>query len=204
MAGNVFDISRHGFPRSIPIVADSNVVIARLLASDPFYESQNRRNAKHAAVFFDALQESGQQILLTPTGYSEVIHAAIKSIYQRARSTRRAELAERYGRGGSFTWLDLYKIAPAVLQEQSDLFDEWRQRLVATNIVLLDPTDLGPIPSGQRYDRELLDLVVRYGLDTSDATILMEATRVGVHSIVSLDRDMQRAVADFDVYTWLS
>lgn len=79
-----------------------------------------------------------------------------------------------------------------------------RQRLLAANIAFADPSDLDPISSGQRYDRELLDLVVRYGLDTSDATILMEAMRIGVQSIVSFDRDMQRALTDFDIYTWLS
>ncbi|MBA2277795.1 MAG: hypothetical protein H0W06_08525 [Chloroflexia bacterium] len=201
MTGRVVDLITPNILLPSPFVVDSNVVIARMLAS---HQSQLPHNIARAAAFFDSLQTTGQQALLTPTAYSEVIHAAIKAIYQRARASHRSELTAHYGRHGGFSWLDLHKLDPTILQAQADVLEEWRRQLVAANIALVDRSDLGPIPSGQRYDRELLDLVVRYGLDTSDATILMEATRIGVHSLVSFDRDMRRAVANFDIYTWLS
>jgi predicted nucleic acid-binding protein len=201
MTGRLVDLSEPGATLPDLIILDSNV-IATLL--EPTYQAQPRRELFHAAALMQALQRSGRQAILTPTAYGEVIHAAIKVMYVRVRVPQRAALAAHYGRPIGFSWLNLYKIDPTILQAQADVLEEWRERLLARNIVLLDPSELGPIPSGQRYDRELLDLVVRYGLDTSDATILLEAMRIGVHSLVSFDRDMQRAVADFDVYTWLS
>lgn len=70
-------------------------------------------------------------------------------------------------------------------------------------MLFLAPDELGPIASGRSYDEELVHLVGTYGLDSSDALILMEAQRFGVTDIVSLDGDLQRARADFNVYTWL-
>ncbi len=45
-------------------------------------------------------------------------------------------------------------------------------------------------------------MIGRYGLDTSDCLILMEAARLGVRSVVTMDRDLLRAQSDFDIYTW--
>lgn len=201
MTGRLVDLSEPGEPFPDTIVLDSNVVVTWM---EQFHSRRQRRELFQAIAFFRRMRQAGRQAILTPTAYGEVIHAAIKVMYVRERVSQRAALTAHYGRLGGFSWLNLYKIDPTILQAQADVLEEWRERLLAGSIVLLDPSDLGPIPSGQRYDRELLDLVVRYGLDTSDATILLEAMRIGVHSLVSFDRDMQRAVADFDIYTWLS
>ena len=201
MAGRLFDLSStdNAIPQSA--ILDSNVVIAWQAAS--FHDDQSP-DALRATAFMRALATSEQQAVLTPTAYSETVHATIKAIYQRSRSDHRSALTARYGRPGGFSWRDLYKLSPTILQLQAPALAELRQRLLAVNIALLDHSDLGHPRGERRYDRELLDLVVRYGLDNSDATILMEAMRIGVDSIVSLDRDMQRAAADFDVYTCLS
>ena len=42
-----------------------------------------------------------------------------------------------------------------------------------------------------------------YGIDTNEALILMEASRLGVRSIVTMDGELLRARADFDILTWL-
>jgi hypothetical protein len=83
------------------------------------------------------------------------------------------------------------------------VLEQLRQRLASHNVVIAGPDRLGPIPSGLAYDQELVRLVGRYGLDTSGAAILLEAQRLGISALVTLDPDMQRAQADFDVYTWL-
>lgn len=57
-------------------------------------------------------------------------------------------------------------------------------------------------PPGRHYAEELIDRMTDYGLDSSDTLMLMEARRLGIDGIVSMDTDMQRALADFDVYTW--
>ncbi|MGH2560512.1 MAG: type II toxin-antitoxin system VapC family toxin [Thermomicrobiales bacterium] len=200
MPGSVVDLTRPGVPLPDPIIVDSNVVVTYLEGS---YSGQIRTERAQAHAFFQTLRTTGQQAILTPTAYSEVIHADIKLAYQRARAAHRTSLITHYGRSGGFTWVDLYKLDPTILHQRANDLERLRQRLIASNLVLLSPDDLGPIPTGRRYDAELLDLVCRYGLDTSDATILMEAMRVGVFEIVSFDRDMRRAQADFDVYTWL-
>lgn len=200
MPGKIVDL---GEPMVTPpnlVAVDANVVVTRLVDA---YPTPADRDARRAAGSFRQLEATGHQGILTPTAYSEVIHAAVKVTYQRERATHRAALAAHYNRSGGFSWVDLYKLDPTILYDLGPLLEQLRQRLIAANLVLLDPQELGPIPSGRRYDQELLALVGRYGLDTSDATILMEASRVGIAAIVTMDRDLRRAVADFDVYTWL-
>ena len=75
--------------------------------------------------------------------------------------------------------------------------------LIANGLLFLAPDDLGPITSGRSYDEELVHLVGTYGLDSGDALLLMEARRSGVTDVISLDADLQRARADFNIYTWL-
>lgn len=78
-----------------------------------------------------------------------------------------------------------------------------RERLLAEDVVILDPSNLTSPVAESHYALALPETVARYGLDSSDATILIEAARLGILSIVSFDRDMRRAAIDFDVYTWL-
>lgn len=77
-----------------------------------------------------------------------------------------------------------------------------RQTLSTNGLLFIAPDDLGPISSGRAYDEELIHLVGTYGLDSNDASILMEAQRYGVTDIITLDADLQRAQADFTIYTW--
>ncbi|MGH2535747.1 MAG: hypothetical protein ACRDJW_26140 [Thermomicrobiales bacterium] len=200
MPGQLDDLSRPGALLPDPIIVDSNVVVTYLAAAS---SGQNRTELVRAQALFHTIRNTRQQAILTPTAYSEVIHADIKLTYQRERAAHLSSLTAHYGRTGGFSWLDLYKLDPSILRRRAVDFERLRLRLIASNLVLLSPEDLGPIPSGRRYDEELLDLVCRYGLDMSDATIQMEAVRVGVFEIVSFDRDMRRALADFDVYAWL-
>lgn len=156
-----------------------------------------------AAALFRQLHSAGTRTLLTPTGYKEVLHSAIRTVYRESRGAYRSPLQSHYGREGGFSWLDLYKLSPAILQQQSALLHTLRTSLLLERVSVLDPGDLGTNPQSKLFEEELLDLVVRFGLDSSDAMILLEAARVDVPRIVSLDPDMTRAAAEFDVYTWL-
>ena len=78
-----------------------------------------------------------------------------------------------------------------------------RHFLSNNGLLFIAPDDLGPIASGRAYDEELIHLVGTYGLDSNDALILMEAQRSGVTDIITLDTDLQRAQADFTIYTGL-
>lgn len=90
-----------------------------------------------------------------------------------------------------------------ILQDFLPELEELRLLLSANGLLFIAPDQLGFIVTGRSYDEELVHLVGTYGLDSNDALILMEAQRYGVTDIVSLDADMQRAQADFNVYTWL-
>lgn len=201
MAGRIIDLVNPQAEIHGPVVLDSNVIIARWLAS---YESPHTHNVEHAQVLFRRLLSSRIESVLTPVGYSEVIHAAVRAIYREARLANQSMLSSHLGRTSGFTWRDLYKLDPTVLREQSQILIELRGRLIADHIVILDPSDLGTPPSVTgRVDQDLPDTVIRYGLDSSDAMMLLEARRAGIRSVVSLDRDMRRAAVDFDIYTWL-
>jgi hypothetical protein len=75
--------------------------------------------------------------------------------------------------------------------------------LIANRLLFVSPDELGPIGSGRRHDEELVRFVGAYGLDSSDAAILMEAQQLGLTDIISLDADMQRAQSDFTIHTWI-
>jgi predicted nucleic acid-binding protein len=100
-------------------------------------------------------------------------------------------------------WTDLYKQDPAILQVFLPDLERFRRLLIANGLYFVSPWDLGPVASGRRHDEELVHLVGTYGLDSNDAAILMEAQRLGWTDVVTLDADMQRAQADFNIYTWI-
>lgn len=200
MPGRIIDLAHSGEEIVGPVVLDSNIVIARWLA---LYEPAHSRNVDRAAALFRQLHSTGTRTLLTPTGYKEVLHSAIRTVYRESHGAYRSTLQSHYGREGGFSWLDLYKLSPAILQQQSALLHTLRTYLQLERVSVLDPGDLGTNPQSKLFEEELLDLVVRFGLDSSDAMILLEAARVDVPRIVSLDPDMTRAAAEFDVYTWL-
>jgi predicted nucleic acid-binding protein len=183
-----------------PIVVDANVVTARLLAS---YSGHHRLGPPRADRFFADLIANSAVGIVTPMVFNEIIHVALKIRYQGELSAYRTNLVARYGTRGRYTWLDLYKLDPTIIQRYAVGLEQLRQLLVANNLLVIGHDDLGAIPSGFPYDQELVRLVGRYGLDSSDAAILLEAQRAGIPNLVTLDRDMQRASVDFDVYTWL-
>jgi predicted nucleic acid-binding protein len=90
-----------------------------------------------------------------------------------------------------------------ILQTFLPDLEQLRWLLIASGLLFLAPDDLGPIVSGRSYHEELIHLVGTYGLDSNDALLLMEARRSGVTDVVTLDADLRRAQADFNIYTWL-
>lgn len=102
-----------------------------------------------------------------------------------------------------WSWRDLYKADAAILTAFRGQLDILYDLFTVNGARILAPDDLGPIPSGRAFADELIHLVGMYGLDSSDALILMEAQRFGVTDVVTLDADTQRAQADFTGSTWL-
>jgi predicted nucleic acid-binding protein len=199
MPGSVVDLSQPG--ASIPAVAivDTNVIVEYLLAT---FLDPTAIPAAHVTQFFNDLFAINGRGIVTPTAFTEFVHVLVRARYRHeyGRMTpvdRNIKYASPV-RG----WRDLYKQDPTILQSFLSDLERFRRLLIANRLLLVSPDKLGPIASGRRHDEELVHLVGAYGLDSSDAAILMEAQQLGVTDVVSLDADMQRARADFTIYTW--
>jgi predicted nucleic acid-binding protein len=201
MSGNLIDLSQPNVRVPDPVALDTNVVIAFF---QQFFPGQVPQHVMRARAFFQHLLNANQQALLTPTAYGELVHVAVRKRYERFLMGRHRALTLHHGVPIA-RWTDLYKVDATILQRYARSLTWLRQGLVANNVVIAGPEDLDfqAYPSALPYGEELIDRMVRYGLDASDTLITMEASRLGVDAIVTMDRDMERALVDFDVYTWL-
>jgi len=197
MSHKLIDMSTTPVRLLNPVVVDANVVVAQFLALGT---RGSPRSAARINRFFADLASAEYRAILTPTGYSEVLHAAIRVRYEQELRLNREQITARCGRRIT-SWNELYNRDPSIAREHEPVLDDLRHAFIGTNIAIATPTDLGPIPSGRPFDEELVRLIGRYGLDTNDALILMEASRLGISAIVTMDRDMHRALPDFDIYT---
>jgi predicted nucleic acid-binding protein len=140
---------------------------------------------------------------VTPTVFTEFVHVLVRTRYRQEYGRMTAlDRNTRYARPVR-GWADLYKQDPAMLHAFQPDLERFRRLLIANGLYFVSPWELGPLASGSRYDVELVDRVGAYGLDSNDIAILLEAEQVGVRDIVSLDADLQRAQADFTIYTWI-
>jgi predicted nucleic acid-binding protein len=201
MSGNLVDLSQPGVALPDAIAVDTNVVIAYL--RQPFPE-ELPQNVARATAFFGQIHENDLTCVLTPTVFSEVLHALVQKTYRRLTRGNRAALSASYGVQID-GWSDLLKVHPAPLQALEHDFTALRAGLIANGIAIIGQEDLDFVayPPSAHSSQELIDRMVRYGMDSSDAVITMEASRLGIDAIVSMDRDMQRALPDFNIYTWL-
>ncbi|MDQ3693000.1 MAG: PIN domain-containing protein [Chloroflexota bacterium] len=204
MPGSVTDLTVAGARFPDPIIVDTNLIVEFLVA--PLIEGRplprTTANARRADQFFSELHDGNGTGLVTPTVFNEVIHISIRFKYKQVWFELRTGSRATYRRPIR-DWTDLYKQDRTILQSFSADLQRLRQRFVANGLHFVAPDELDAIASGRTYDDELLHLVGTHGLDSNDALILMEAQRYGVTDIITLDSDMLRARADFNIYTWL-
>jgi predicted nucleic acid-binding protein len=204
MAGSVVDLSVVGPVFPDPIVVDTNLIVEYFIV--PFIPilpaSPIRVNAQRADLFFRTLIANNGTGIVTPVAFTEFVHAAVKFRYNQARL--QLGPAARGAPGRPITdWVALYKQDETILQTFLPDLDQLCRLLIANGLLFLSPEELGPIGSGRSFAEELVNLVGTYGLDSNDALLMMEARRYGVTDVISLDADLQRAQADFNIYTWL-
>lgn len=201
MSGSVVDLSRPFVSLPDPIAADANLIIARF---HEFFPGQDPSRGARVQDLFRHLLRTDQQAVLTPVVFSEIVHVAAKKTYEQLVRGDRAGLSRQFGVSVA-SWQDLYKLDPEPLRHLAPLLNQLRQVLTANNIVVVDPDDLRrpSSPGALHFGDELIDRMTRYGLDSSDAMITLEASRLGISAIATLDRDMRRAAPDFDIHTWL-
>jgi predicted nucleic acid-binding protein len=198
--GSVVDLGVPGVALPRLAVIDTNVIVARLLAS---YTGQDPQAPLRAARYFRSLIASDGIGIVTPTAFGEVIHVAIRVRYEQALNAQQPQLSVHYGHRSRYYWHQLYKIDPTILQRSAPVLEGLRRRFLANNLLILAHEDLAPIATKRSLDAEIIARVGRYWLDVADSTILLEAERAGVIDIVTLDPDLRRARTDFNIYTWL-
>lgn len=204
MPGSIVDLAQPGRQLPTVVVVDTSLLVERLLASyfDDLPPSPVVVNAERTRWFFQTLTGVGGVGLVTPTAFAEFVHAAIRSRYKAERQRLGPAIVQRFGRPAA-DWLALYKLDQAILHDFLPELQELSRRLIANGLLIVAPDDFRPLAAGRSHHEELVRIVARYGLDSGDASILLEAQRVGVTDIVTLDADLRRAQADFTIYTWL-
>jgi predicted nucleic-acid-binding protein len=205
MAGKVVDLSAPG--TSVPglIAVDANVVAGLFLVSffPISHSTRTQLDSVRALTFFQDLQASGGVGVVTPTVFVELVHVLIKGRYtHEIYVTSKLEMLHRYGREFR-KWELLHKADQSILQSFRSQLITLKTLLTVNGLMLLEPDLLDPIPSGRPFDEEIIETAARYGIDSSDARILMEAQCCGLSETATFDKDMQRAALDFNVYTWL-
>lgn len=205
MAGNVHDLSRAASPLPRRLAVDSSIVIDWLLTVTRFTSQPPPPTlAQHqASRFVDRIVAERATGLVTPMSLNEVFHFVLKSRYRAELPNYRPDLIARYPNVRRHSWEHLFKARSDLIRQFAPGLDRVRHLMLGNRLLVLQPDHLGDIPSGRALDDELVRTMERYGLDSNDAAILIEARRAGVSAIASSDPDLRRARLDFDVYTWL-
>jgi predicted nucleic acid-binding protein len=202
MGGNLIDLSEPGHQIPIDLAVDTSVVVALF---QTFFSRSLPRQTSQATDFFRWLGQIDHRVILPPTGYRELLHVAVRHHYEQELKTQRENFSVELGFRPS-SWKDLYKRRPSLLQRHAADLALIREGLIANNVIIAGPEDLNgsSVTSRQPFRELLVDIMVTYGLDSNDASILLEAQCLGLNAIVTMDQDLQRALPDFDIYTWLS
>ncbi|MFT4040391.1 MAG: PIN domain-containing protein [Thermomicrobiales bacterium] len=201
----VVDLSKFGTRLPSQVVLDSNVSIHVLDSAGLNVNSTVTPISADLLRIVRLIRELRQQrvtTVVTPTVVSEMLHVAARGRYQHlVRTMPPSEMQERYGQVIRH-WGQLYKRDGAILTELMTKLEALPRILYLSEVLFVEP--LTPtLGQDDGFMTELLRLSKRYGLDSNDARILLEAQSLDIPHIVTLDRDMQRAAQDFTVYTWL-
>ena len=196
MAGKILDLADPNVTLPEQIAIDTNVLTTRLIRPR-IVSSDHLARLRRVRRFFALLRNQDSLGFVPQTVFQELLHAAIRSKYV-------GDLAAHgHVIGGKKSWELLFKALPSLLYN----YEPTLRRLIASLPILgtavLQPDDLASLTSGQSFEDELIDIVLRYQLDSNDAAILLEMRRAGLDAIVTEDPDFRRAATDFDIYTWL-
>lgn len=203
MAGRLLDLADPATVLPDRIVIDSSITIDWLVAVTQLAAGAIPTPGQRRAVgLFDTLQTNSAVGLVTSTSFNEVFHFVVKAHFRAALPHHQSDLQRRYSNVRRHCWEHLYKARSDLLKQFAPEFERVRQLLIAGGLLFLQSGDLDDLPAGRSRDEAMLGTMTRYELDTSDASILLEAQQAGVPRLATADPDLRRAALDFDVYTW--
>ena len=201
MAERVFDLRDDSTSLPSAVIVDTNIIVDRLLV--PVLSSvttpgaarlqRTARKAEFANHFFHRLETDDAIRLVTPTAFGELVHVAISSFLRLDGSRQRPKMSGR----------EVHKSNPGLISTMKPMLRDLSSLLAANRMAFASPDELRPISRANAFAEQLVDMCCAYNLDTGDPQILLEARRLGINSVASMDADMRRASADFDIYTWL-
>lgn len=92
-------------------------------------------------------------------------------------------------------WHNYYKTNPGILNGLETQIRSFYQILQAFPIVIIEPEDLAvnPIETEPRLADRMIDMMLGFQVLPKDATILSNAERLGIDTVVTLDSDWRRA-----------
>lgn len=205
MAGRIVDLSLPAGRLPSRLVLDSSLIVDWLLST--------ARIAETSAVPTTAQQRAGDLFarmriervtgFVGSTSLAEVFHFVVKARFRAELANHRSALVARYPDVRRHGWEHLFKARSDLMTQVAPGLDRVRRLMTGNRLLVLQPEDLGPIPSGRAFDDELVRTMERYQLDSNDAAILVEAGRAGISAVASSDADFRRAQLDVDVYTWV-
>ena len=96
---------------------------------------------------------------------------------------------------GQVKWHDFYKSNPQVILHSRPTINSFCTILRGFPVTILEPEDLVILSSGTqpRLQDRMVDMLFNYQVLPKDATILSTAERLGIDTVITLDRDFQRA-----------
>ncbi|MGH2533201.1 MAG: hypothetical protein ACRDJW_12955 [Thermomicrobiales bacterium] len=200
MPGQLIDVGQSGVRLPTPLVVDTNIVAARLLA--PYYPP-HPETAHRADQFFSLLRTQGAIGVLPAVACREFFHLAFRGLFRLALPDYRLALMAARPTKRRFNWEVLYKLRPDLIDQFLPTLEGLLPLLEINRLTVMQPWEVAASSMGLRYEHDLLRLVGRFRVNTNDAAILMQARQAGITSIATLDADLRRAAGDFDVYTWL-
>jgi predicted nucleic acid-binding protein len=203
MAGNIHDLSAGA---SLPpdFVLDTNILFEVLRPS------QSVQNNRALSVFHTLQSNSTMVGFVSPISVQELFHVhlrnSLKATLKQNWSQFQPGISREFPHITSVTqanWTHLLKAYPAQVRGLSGDFAKIVKSLRALNLYIIQPQELSWTSSSPPYEDELRDYMTRFGCDSADAAILLDASQIGVRHIVTLDRDFRNAKSHFEVYTWL-
>ena len=184
MTANVIDINDPNLQLPEFIVLDASIVLW-LRPNHP----QNHPNSNIAIQFFNRLQHLVNQGRVKPILPLLAFEECLFKICQLEIKAHIQNI------GLNIDWKRYYKQNPQALLRTQSAVDNFCQILQAFPIIVTEPEDLAinPIDTEARLADRMKDLIYQFLILPKDATILSEAERLGIDTVVTLDNDWTRA-----------
>jgi predicted nucleic acid-binding protein len=206
MAGRLYDLdSGASLPQEFLI--DTNLLVTQFIPNN-LVPSDTMRRARAANVFAKVMT-GVVQAYASPRSVEELFHVYLRAWYEHELKVGRAKyqgaLVDRFGprKAAKANWMHLLKIRPSYVRAVTNDLSTINHAITATNVSVLQRDGFTFGPETSSWEEMLIRIMRRYKMDTADASILIDARMAEINSVVTLDKDFNRALKDFDVYTWL-